>query len=61
MTSPSAAECKAIKIADDFLDAEFDDDADAKAWLVEKITAALEEAYEAWYDAGYKEAMRKRF
>jgi hypothetical protein len=57
MTGPSAAERKAIKIADDFLDAEFDDDADAKAWLVENIAAALEEAREA----GYKEAMRKRF
>jgi hypothetical protein len=61
MTSPSAAECKAARIADDFLDAELDSDTEAKAWLVEKITAALEEAYEAWYDAGYKEAMRKRF
>jgi flagellar biosynthesis/type III secretory pathway protein FliH len=60
MTSPSA-ERKAAQIADDFLDAEMDSAAEAKAWLVEKITAALEEAYEAWYDAGYKEAMRKRF
>jgi hypothetical protein len=49
MTSPSAAECKAIKIADDFLDPEFDDDADAKAWLVEKIAATLEAAREAGY------------
>jgi hypothetical protein len=32
-------------------------EAEAKAWFVEKITAALEEAREA----EYKEAMRKRF
>jgi hypothetical protein len=60
-SSPSAAERKAAEIADEFLDAELESDTDAKKWLVEKISAALEEAYEAWYDAGYKEAMRKRF
>jgi hypothetical protein len=41
MTSP-AAERKAIEIADAFLDAELDDDRQAKEWLVEKIAAALE-------------------
>jgi hypothetical protein len=56
MTSPSA-ERKAIKIADDFVGEEFEDDDEAKAWLIEKISAALEEAEEA----GYKRAMRKRF
>jgi hypothetical protein len=38
-----------------------DSGAEAKAWLVEKITAALEEAAEAAREAGYKEATRKRF
>jgi hypothetical protein len=56
MTSP-AAERKAAKIADEFLDAEMDSDAEAKAWLVKHIKAALEEAEEA----GYKKAMRKWF
>jgi hypothetical protein len=55
MTSP--AERKAEKIADEFLDAEMDSDAEAKAWLVERIAAALEEAEKA----GYSKAMRKRF
>jgi hypothetical protein len=50
-------ERKATQIADDFLAAEFDEDAQAHAWLVKKIKAALEEAREA----GYKEAMAKRF
>ena len=36
---------------------EFDDDDETKAWLVEKISAALEQAEEA----GYKRAMAKRF
>jgi hypothetical protein len=53
----SPAELKAAQIADDFIVAEFDDDADAKAWLVERISAALEVAEEA----GYKRAMAKRF
>jgi hypothetical protein len=55
MTSP--AERKAEKIADEFLNAEFDDDVKAKAWLILKISAALEEAEQA----GYAKAMRKRF
>ena len=46
MTSPSA-ERKAAQIADDFLDAELASDTAAKAWLVEKISAALEEARES--------------
>jgi hypothetical protein len=56
MTSPSA-ERKAKDIADEFVRAEFDDDAETAAWLVKKIAAALKEAEEA----GYKKAMRKRF
>jgi hypothetical protein len=56
MPSP-AAERKATEIADDFLAGEFDEDAEAHAWLVKKIAAALEEAEEA----GYKRAMSKRF
>jgi hypothetical protein len=53
----TSAERKADEIAGDFITAEFDDDADAKAWLIEKIRAALEVAEEA----GYKRAMAKRF
>jgi hypothetical protein len=56
MTSLSA-ERKAKDIADEFVRAEFDHDAETAAWLVKKITAALKEAEEA----GYKKAMRKRF
>jgi hypothetical protein len=56
MTSQSA-ERKAKDIADEFIRAEFDDDADATAWLVKKIKAAIEEAEQA----GYKRAMAKRF
>jgi hypothetical protein len=50
-------ERKAAQIADDFVAAEFDEDAEARAWLVKRIMAALEEANEA----GYKRAMAKRF
>jgi hypothetical protein len=56
MIRPSP-ERKATEIAGDFLAEEFDDDDEAKAWLVKHIEAALEEAEEA----GYKKAMRKRF
>jgi hypothetical protein len=52
-----STERKAKDIADEFVRAEFDDDAEAAAWLVSKIKAALEEAEQA----GYKKAMRKRF
>ena len=47
----------AAEIADDFLDAELDSDTEAKAWLVEKVAAALGEAEER----GYKRAMANRF
>jgi hypothetical protein len=53
----SPAERKARDIADEFIASEFDDDAEAKAWLVDNITVALEEAERA----GYSKAMRKRF
>jgi hypothetical protein len=56
MTSLSA-ERKTAKIADEFLDTELESDTAAKAWLVEKISAAIEEAEQA----GYSKAMRKRF
>jgi hypothetical protein len=56
MPSPSA-ERLAGQIADNFLDAEMDPDAEAPEWLVEKIAAALEEAGQV----GYRKAMRKRF
>ena len=54
---PTPAECKAAQIADTFLNAEFDSDAEARTWLIIKIAAALEEAE----DRGYKRAMAKRF
>jgi hypothetical protein len=52
---------KAEKIADNFLDAELENDTEAKAWLVEKIVAALEEVADAAREAGYNEAVAKRF
>jgi hypothetical protein len=48
MTSP-AAERKAEKNADEFLDGEFDDDVEAKTRQILKISAALEEAERARY------------
>jgi hypothetical protein len=60
MASP-ALERKAEKIAGDFLDAELENDTEAKAWLVEKIQAALEEVAEAATEADYRQAMAKRF
>jgi hypothetical protein len=54
-------ERKAEKIADIFLDAELENDTEAKAWLVENIMAALEEVADAAREAGYKQAMAKRF
>jgi hypothetical protein len=56
MPRPSA-ERKAEQIYDDYLRVEFDDDEEAKAWLVSEIVAALKEAEQA----GYVRAMRKRF
>jgi hypothetical protein len=56
-----ALERKAKQIADDFLDAELENDTEAKAWLAERISAALETAREVGREAGYKEAMKKRF
>ena len=58
---PTRAECKAAQIADAFLNAEFDSDAQARTWLIIKIAAALGEAQEAARQAGYKEAMSRRF
>ena len=43
MTNP-AAEKKAIEIVDAFMETEFDEEADAAAWLVKRIAAALEQA-----------------
>ena len=43
MTNP-AAEQKAIEIVDAFMDTQFDEQADAAAWLVKRIAAAIEEA-----------------
>jgi hypothetical protein len=51
------SERTAAKIADNFLDAELENDTEAKTWLIIKIAAALEQAEEA----GYKRAMAKRF
>jgi hypothetical protein len=45
----TSAERKAAEIADEFLDAELESDTEAKRWLVERISAALEEAEEAGY------------
>jgi hypothetical protein len=43
MTNP-AAEKNAIEIVDAFMDQEFEDQANAAAWLVKRIAAALEQA-----------------
>jgi hypothetical protein len=53
----NSAERKAAKIADEFLNAELDDDANAQAWLVKKIAAENEKAERA----GYVKAMCRRF
>ena len=46
MTNP-AAEQKAIEMVDAFMDTSFEEEADAAAWLVKRITAALDEAERA--------------
>jgi hypothetical protein len=50
MTTP-AAEAKAIEIVDEFMDTTFDEEADAAAWLVKRIAAALEHAEQAGIEA----------
>jgi hypothetical protein len=35
---------RATQIAADFIEAELDDDQDATRWLIERITAAIEDA-----------------
>jgi len=50
MTTP-AAEAKAIEIVDRFFDTQFDEEADAAAWLVKRISVALEEAEQAGQEA----------
>jgi hypothetical protein len=39
---------RATQIATDFLDAELDDDQDAARWLIERITAAIEDPETAY-------------
>ena len=46
MTNP-AAEKKALEIVDAFMETEFDEEKEAAAWLVKRITAALDEAERA--------------
>jgi hypothetical protein len=50
MTTP-AAEAKAIEIVDEFMETEFEEEADAAAWLVKRISVALEEAGNASQEA----------
>ncbi len=59
MTNP-AAEQKAIDIVEAFMDQEFVEVADAAAWLVKRIAAALEEAERAWQEAALLSARRDR-
>ena len=56
MTNP-AAEKKALEIVDAFMDTSFEEEADAAAWLVKRITAALEEA-EIAGTAGFRLLLR---
>ena len=46
MTNP-AAEKKALEIVDAFMETEFDEEAEAAAWLVQSIAAAIAEAEKA--------------
>jgi hypothetical protein len=46
MTKPGA-EQKALEIVDAFMDTSFDEEADAAAWLVKRIAAAIDEAEKA--------------
>jgi hypothetical protein len=50
MTTP-AAEAKAIEIVDAFMETAFEEEADAAAWLVKRISVALEEAGNASQEA----------
>jgi hypothetical protein len=52
MTNP-AAEQKAIEIVDAFMDTQFEEEADAAAWLVKRIAAAIEEAERRGREAYY--------
>ncbi len=46
MTNP-APEKKALEIVDAFMDTQFDEEAEAAAWLVKRIAEAIAEAEEA--------------
>jgi hypothetical protein len=50
LTSP-AAEAKAIEVVYEFMDTQFDDEADGAAWLVKRISAAFVEAGRAGQEA----------
>ena len=50
MTSP-AAEKKAIEIVDEFISQDFDEEAEARSWLVSHIARALMEAERAGIEA----------
>jgi hypothetical protein len=52
MTNP-AAEQKAIAIVDAFMDTSFEEQADAAAWLVKRIAAAIDEAERRAREAYY--------
>jgi hypothetical protein len=58
MTTP-AAEAKAIEIVDEFMETEFEEEADAAAWLVKRISVALEEAEQAGQDARLQTLMAR--
>ncbi len=59
MTNP-ATEQKALEIVDAFFDTAFDEEAEASAWLVKRIAAALEQAERAGQEAAFLSARRDR-
>jgi hypothetical protein len=55
-----AAEQKSIEIVDAFMDTSFEEEADAAAWLVKRITAALDEVERAGQEAARLSIRRDR-
>jgi hypothetical protein len=58
MINPAAEQ--AIEIADAFMDTSFEEEADAAAWLVKRITAALDEAERVGQEAAVLGLRRNR-
>ncbi len=59
MTNP-AAEKKAIEIVDEFMSQDFDEEAEARAWLVSHVARSLMEAERAGVEAARLSERRDR-